>query len=49
MRDRLLKFQQEEQENKIKRCNKKTLPTIDEYFLDIDIISQQEKQKETVE
>ena len=49
MRDRLLKFHQEQQEKKIKRCNKKILPTIDEYFLDIDIISQREKQKETVE
>lgn len=49
VRDRLLKARQEKQQREIQDRNKKILQTVNEYFPNIDIISKQEKHKDTIE
>ena len=49
MRDRLLKFHEQQHEKNLKIRNTKILQTVDEHFPDIDIISQREKHKKTIE
>ncbi|CAF4943855.1 unnamed protein product, partial [Rotaria sp. Silwood1] len=49
IRDRLQKVRQEKQEKDMKNRNKKILQTVNEYFPDINIISKQEKHRETIE
>ncbi|CAF2401192.1 unnamed protein product [Rotaria sp. Silwood2] len=49
IRNRLQKVRQEKQEKDMKNRNKKILQTVNEYFPDINIISKQEKHRETIE